>query len=128
MHHPFIAPSPQPPTKYISTCLPTLTSTLFRSSHHTISSFHWLFTGFHIPQPHHSNGAQRSPTHHASQHRPSLGQSTIAMNNMNAMDGSEFNNEWSEFFDFDAFDAFGDGMGGIDMQGDLQRGVVAEEW
>ncbi|KAK3168249.1 hypothetical protein OEA41_004695 [Lepraria neglecta] len=49
------------------------------------------------------------------------------MSNMNGMDGSEFNNEWSEFFDFNAFDAFGDGMGGIDMQGDLQGGVVAEE-
>lgn len=50
------------------------------------------------------------------------------MSNMNSMDGSEFNNEWTEFFNFDAFNAFGDGMGGIDMQGDLRGGVVAEEW
>ena len=50
------------------------------------------------------------------------------MSNMNGMDSSEFNNEWTEFFDFDAFDAFGDGTGGIDMQGDLQDLVVAEEW
>lgn len=46
------------------------------------------------------------------------------------MDGSDFHNEWSEFFDGEAYDDFGGGMRGVEelgMQGYSQGAMGAGE-